>query len=41
MPNDADLVDLIPLWIPDADVQQQVLVKNPEVLYGFPPRQGQ
>jgi len=36
MPNDADLVDLIPMWIPDPNVQQQVLVKNPEALYGFP-----
>jgi predicted TIM-barrel fold metal-dependent hydrolase len=36
MPNDADLVDLIPLWLPDAEAQQQVLVKNPEVLYDFP-----
>lgn len=36
MPNDADLVDLIPLWIPDEDVQRQVLVKNPEILYEFP-----
>jgi predicted TIM-barrel fold metal-dependent hydrolase len=41
MPNDADLVDLIPLWIPDGDVQQQVLVRNPEVLYDFPQPLGQ
>jgi len=36
MPNDADLVDLIPLWIPDDDIQRRVLVKNPELLYDFP-----
>jgi 2-pyrone-4,6-dicarboxylate lactonase len=36
MPNDADLVDLIPIWLPDGDLQKQVLVKNPETLYGFP-----
>jgi predicted TIM-barrel fold metal-dependent hydrolase len=36
MPNDADLVDLIPIWLPDGNLQKQVLVKNPEVLYGFP-----
>lgn len=36
MPNDADLVDLIPLWLPDDDVRRRVLVTNPEVLYQFP-----
>jgi predicted TIM-barrel fold metal-dependent hydrolase len=35
MPNDADLVDLIPLWLPDDDLRCQVLVRNPEILYGF------
>ncbi|OWT53964.1 amidohydrolase family protein [Candidimonas nitroreducens] len=35
MPNDGDLVDLIPLWIPDAGVQHQMLVDNPARLYGF------
>lgn len=37
MPNDADLVDLIPLWLPDDQVREQALVKNPERLYDFPP----
>jgi predicted TIM-barrel fold metal-dependent hydrolase len=37
MPNDADLVDLIPLWLPEDTVQHQVLVENPEALYGFSP----
>ena len=35
MPNDGDLVDLIPLWLPDADVRRQMLVDNPARLYGF------
>jgi 2-pyrone-4,6-dicarboxylate lactonase len=35
MPNDGDLVDLIPLWTPDPAVQQQMLVTNPARLYGF------
>ena len=35
MPDDGDLVDLIPLWVPDADVQQRMLVQNPRQLYGF------
>ncbi len=36
MPNDADLVDLIPQWLPDRDLQRRVLVTNPELLYDFP-----
>ncbi len=35
MPNDADLVDIIPHMIPDADLQQKVLVDNPARLFGF------
>jgi predicted TIM-barrel fold metal-dependent hydrolase len=35
MPNDGDIVDLIPLWVPDAEVQQRLLVANPAALYGF------
>lgn len=35
MPNDGDLVDLIPLFMPDEALQQQVLVENPDRLYGF------
>lgn len=35
MPNDGDLADLLQTWIPDADLREQVLVKNPERLYGF------
>ncbi|MFT3905301.1 MAG: amidohydrolase family protein [Steroidobacteraceae bacterium] len=35
MPNDGDLVDLIPLMMPDAATQQLVLVDNPHRLYGF------
>ena len=35
MPNDGDLCDLLSGWIPDATTREQVLVKNPEKLYGF------
>lgn len=35
MPNDGDLVDLIPLMMPDAATQQLVLVDNPNRLYEF------
>ena len=35
MPNDGDLVDLIPLFVPDAELQRRVLVDNPHRLYGF------
>jgi predicted TIM-barrel fold metal-dependent hydrolase len=35
MPNDGDLVDLIPQLMPDAATQQQILVDNPHRLYQF------
>ena len=35
MPNDAELVDLLADWIPDARTRQQVLVDNPARLYDF------
>jgi predicted TIM-barrel fold metal-dependent hydrolase len=35
MPNDGDIADLIPLWVPDPAVQEQMLVHNPARLYGF------
>jgi 2-pyrone-4,6-dicarboxylate lactonase len=35
MPNDADLVDIIPIMIPDTKLQQKVLVDNPARLFGF------
>jgi len=35
MPNDGDLVDLIPLFMPDPALQKLVLVDNPGRLYGF------
>lgn len=37
MPNDGDLVDLIPLWLRDQRTQQLALVDNPALLYGFEP----
>lgn len=33
MPNDGDLVDLIPLYAPDPGVRQKLLVSNPERLF--------
>lgn len=36
MPNDGDLVDLIPEWIEDAADRRAILVDNPARLYGFP-----
>jgi predicted TIM-barrel fold metal-dependent hydrolase len=35
MPNDGDLVDLIPLMMPDPQLQQRILVDNPHRLYQF------
>lgn len=35
MPNDGDLVDMIPLFAPDAAVQHKLLVRNPERLFKF------
>lgn len=35
MPNDGDLVDLIPLWVPDTEAQRKMLVDNLGRLYGF------
>jgi len=37
MPNDGDLVDLIPVMMPDDKTRQLVLVDNPQRLFGFPP----
>jgi len=35
MPNDGDLVDLIPLMAPDPAIRKKILVDNPARLYGF------
>lgn len=35
MPNDGDLVDLVPLMAPDEAMQHKLLVENPDRLYGF------
>jgi predicted TIM-barrel fold metal-dependent hydrolase len=35
MPNDGDLVDLVPLIAPDAAHRRKLLVDNPTRLYGF------
>ena len=37
MPNDGDIADAVFKWLPDASLRQQILVKNPEVLYDFAP----
>jgi 2-pyrone-4,6-dicarboxylate lactonase len=35
MPNDSDLVDLVPLFAPEAELQQKILVTNPTRLFEF------
>lgn len=35
MPDDGDLLDLLPDWAPDADLRRRILVDNPASLYGF------
>jgi 2-pyrone-4,6-dicarboxylate lactonase len=35
IPRDGDLMDLVPLWIPDAETRRGVLVENPTNLYDF------
>jgi 2-pyrone-4,6-dicarboxylate lactonase len=35
IPNDGELVDLIPLFVPDAAIQQKLLVDNPARLFKF------
>jgi 2-pyrone-4,6-dicarboxylate lactonase len=35
MPNDGDLADLLSDWIPDAQMHEQILARNPARLYGF------
>ena len=35
MPNDGDLVDLIPAMMPEERIQKMVLVENPQRLFGF------
>jgi 2-pyrone-4,6-dicarboxylate lactonase len=39
MPNDGDLVDLIPRMVTDGSLQKQILVENPTRLYGFNPNE--
>lgn len=34
-PNDADLLEQLELWAPDAEIRGRILVDNPTVLYGF------
>jgi 2-pyrone-4,6-dicarboxylate lactonase len=35
MPNDDEIVDLIPLYATDAAIQQKLLVDNPARLFKF------
>jgi hypothetical protein len=35
MPNDGDLVDLLPRIAPSKEVMEKLLVKNPAALYDF------
>ena len=34
-PDDALLVDLLVVWVPDAATRNRILVDNPAKLYGF------
>lgn len=34
-PNDADLIEQLGLWAPDASMRERILVTNPETLYRF------
>jgi predicted TIM-barrel fold metal-dependent hydrolase len=33
MPNDGDLVDLLAVWLPEAELRRRILVANPQRLY--------
>jgi len=35
MPNTTDLLDLLSEWVPDEKLRKQILVENPEKLFGF------
>jgi predicted TIM-barrel fold metal-dependent hydrolase len=35
MPNTTDLIDLLLDWVPDDKVRKQILVDNPQTLFGF------
>jgi predicted TIM-barrel fold metal-dependent hydrolase len=35
MPNDGDLVDMIPLFAPEPELQHRILVANPARLFDF------
>jgi len=35
MPDDGDLVDLVPLYAPDPALRRKLLVENPARLFGF------
>lgn len=35
-PDDAILFDALCAWVPDEELRRQILVANPEALYGFP-----
>jgi hypothetical protein len=37
MPDDAAQIDALARWAGDADLLRQILVTNPEQLYGFTP----
>jgi predicted TIM-barrel fold metal-dependent hydrolase len=35
MPNTTDLLDLLSVWVPDEKTRKQILVDNPQQLFGF------
>ena len=35
LPDDAELLELLAIWVPDSEIRRQILVDNPAALYGF------
>jgi predicted TIM-barrel fold metal-dependent hydrolase len=35
IPKDAELLDLLAVWAPDAEIRRRILTENPAQLYGF------
>ncbi len=35
MPNDAELIEILPNWLPTEELRKKILVDNPSRLYGF------
>ena len=35
LPDDAELLEQLAVWVPDSEIRRQILVDNPAALYGF------